>query len=118
MAIQITKNVLSASAFGKQILVTATVSASATPIHTAVAGTASLDEIWLYASNATSASVTCSILWGGTSEPTDVVKTLINPYSGRVLIADGKLLQNGLVVSAYSTLSSSLVIDGFINRYS
>jgi hypothetical protein len=110
------KLVLSGSTNGKQILISATTSASANQIHTAVAGTSSFDEIWLYAYNDTTSSISASILWGGTAEPNDVTRTTIPSQSGRVLIVDGKLLQNGLIVEAYSNIASQLVIDGFVNR--
>jgi len=59
----------------------------------------------------------CSILWGGTDEPNDVDRTNIPPRGGRVLIEDGRLLQNGLTVSAYvSSSNNSISIDGFVNR--
>ncbi len=116
MSQNVTKTGLSASTNGKQISVPTTGSAQATTVHTAVSGTSSWDEIWLYAINPTTSSISCSILWGGTVEPDDVSRTVINPYSGRVLIADGKLLQNSLVVKAYSSLSGSLCIDGFVNQ--
>jgi hypothetical protein len=113
-----TKNLLSGSVNGKQILITATTSASANPIHTSVAGETSLDEIWLYAYNEATASILLSIDWGSTVEPNSVNRATIPSQSGRTLIVDGKLLQNGLIVSAYATTGSFISIDGFINRLS
>jgi hypothetical protein len=111
-----TKLNLSGSSFGQQILVTATTSGSATPIHTAVAGSSSFDEIWLYAYNDATASVQLSILWGATTEPASVNRTTIASKAGRTLITDGKLLQNGLTISAYAAAGSFITVDGFINR--
>jgi hypothetical protein len=111
-----TKLPLSGSVSGKRILISATVSASATPIHTTPVGTTSIDEIWLYAYNETTASLQVSILWGGTIEPNDVVRTTIPSKSGRVLLEDGHLLQNGLTVSAYAQVTNWITIDGFVNR--
>jgi hypothetical protein len=113
-----TKLPLSASVNGQQILVAANTSGSATPIHTAVAGTTSYDEIWLYAYNESTSSILTSILWGGTSEPNNVNRITVGPQLGRLLIADGKLLQNGLTVSAYSSIPNVILVDGFINRIS
>lgn len=110
------KLALSGSTNGKQILITATTSASAVMIHTAVTGSSSFDEIWLYAYNDATSSLSCSILWGGTTEPNDVVRALIPNQSGRTLIVDGKILQNGLVVGAYAQVANEIVIDGFVNR--
>jgi len=107
---------LSGSSAGKQILIAATTSASATQIHTAVAGSSSMDEVWLYAYNDSTGSSVLSLLWGGTVEPNDVVRISMLPRAGRNLIADGKLLANSNVISAYSDVANVIAIDGFINR--
>ena len=111
-----TKLPLSASNYGQQILITATTSASANQIHTAVAGTSSLDEIWLYAYNDSISSILTSVIWGGGSEPANVCRTILPSQSGRVLIVDGKLLNNGLTVYAYASSSNCVNVDGFVNR--
>lgn len=108
-----TKQILSGSVNGKQIPVA--VSSSVTEIHTAVAGTTDMDEIYLYVANNNSASVSCSILWGGDGV-VDGTSFLVPPKNGRTLIMDGKLLQNGLVVKAFTLDYDGVVIDGFINR--
>ena len=107
---------LSASTNGMQILITGTASGSATPIHTAVGGTSSWDEIWMYAYNDATMSLNLNINWGSLAEPANVVRTTLASRSGRVLIVDGKLLQNGLLVSAYATTGSWISVDGFVNR--
>jgi hypothetical protein len=109
-----TKQILSGSVNGRQIPVA--VSSSVTEIHTAVAGTTDMDEIYLYVANNNSASVSCSILWGGTDELSDKVELIVNPAQGRTLVVDGKLLQNSLVVSAYTKNYAGVVIDGFVNE--
>lgn len=111
----ITKNLLSGSVNGKSILVAATTSGSATPIHTAVAGTASLDEIYLYAYNDATSSLAVNILWGSTTEPNDVTRLTVSAQSGRTLVMDGRLLNNGLIVKAYATVANVITIDGFCN---
>ena len=111
-----TKLPLSGSTNGKRILITAITSASATPIHTAIAGTSALDEVWLYAYNDFANSLACSILWGGTVEPNDVIRTIIPSKAGNILLVDGHLLQNGLTIGAYASSGSYITIDGFVNR--
>ena len=111
-----TKLPLSASVNGKRILISAVASASANPIHTAVSGTGSLDEIWLYAYNEGTASVVLDILWGGTVEPNDIVRVSMPSRTGRTLVVDGALLQNDLTVGAYAQVANFITIDGFINR--
>lgn len=110
-----TKYPLSASVSGKQILITASYNAQAQTIHTAVASTTDWDEVWLYAYNDSTSSLSCSILWGSGSEPGDVVRAAIGAQAGRTLIVDGKLLQNGLDIKMYSQFPA-ITIDGFINR--
>ena len=113
-----TKLPLSGSSNGQNILVTATTSGSGVNIHTAVAGTSSLDEIYIYGYNDATASILLSLNWGSISESVSVCRTLIGPQSGRTLVIDGKLLQNGLTITAYSSVANFVTIDGFINRIS
>lgn len=110
-----TKVILSGSTQGKNILVVATATPG-TLIHTAVAGTSSMDEIWLYAYNSSAAGVLLTLEWGGVASPNDHTKITINPQSGRILVVDGKLLQNSLVVRAFAATASVICIDGFANR--
>jgi len=107
---------LSGSVDGKRILITATASGSATPIHTVPAGSSSIDEVWLYAYNEATSSVLLSILWGGTVEPNDVNRVLVSSQAGKTLIVDGQILQNGLTIRAYASASNVINVDGFINR--
>ena len=107
---------LSASIDGKRVLLTSITSASANPVHTALAGTSSVDEVWLYAYNDSTASILTSILWGGTVEPDDVIRTTIPVRAGNLLLIDGHILQNGKTVSIYATTGSYVSIGGFVNR--
>lgn len=112
----ITKQLLSGSVNGKSILVAATTSGSATPIHTAVSGTSSIDEIYLYAYNDATSSLQLSILWGSTTEPNDVIRSTIPAQSSRTLLMDGRLLQNNLIIKAYAAVGNWITVDGFINN--
>jgi len=118
MPTSFTKHILSASVDGQQIAVTATGTSSPTLIHTASSGTASLDEVYLYASNAdvNGYAQVITILHGGTNAA-DEVKVSVPANQGRLMIADGKLITNGKSIRAYTssgTLSPN--IDGFVNR--
>ena len=110
------KQLLSASTNGKQILVSATGSGSAVTLHTAVAGTTNLDEIYLYAYNDYVSGVQLNVSWGGTGEPSDIMRVTIPSKIGRTLIVDGKLLQNSLAVKAYASIANVVIIDGFVNN--
>ena len=109
------KSLLSGSTNGKQIKITATVAGSAVTLHTAVSGTSAADEIWLYATNTSTASVLLTICWGGTTAPDNNILTIIPPQS-RVLICDGILLQNSLVASAFAAVANVIAMDGFVNN--
>ncbi len=111
-----TKLPLSSSVTGKQILITATTSGSATPIHTAPSGTGSLDEVWIYAYNESTMSMVANVLWGGTVEPNDITRYTITSRSGRTLLIDGKIIQNSLTIGAYATSASAVIFDGYVNR--
>jgi hypothetical protein len=111
-----TKALLSGSTNGRGILVAATATAG-TVIHTAVAGTSSLDEIWLYAHNTSASAVKLTLEWGGVTSPNDLIEVTIPiDGTGLVLVAPGILLQNGLVVRAFAATANVLNIFGYVNR--
>lgn len=107
---------LSGSTNGKQIKLTGTNVAGAVTVHTAVAGASNLDEIWIYAYNDDTVTRVVTLLWGGTAEPDNDIRVGVGPRSGRLLVVDGALLQNSLVVEAYADAANVVMIDGFVNR--
>jgi hypothetical protein len=110
------KQLLSGSTNGKGIKVAATATAG-TLIHTAVSGTSSLDEIWLYGHNTSASSVKLTLEWGGVAAPDDHIEITIGPEgTGLILVAPGILLQNGLVVRAFAGTANVLNIFGYVNR--
>lgn len=111
------KSKLSGCTNGKQILITAITNGTAQTIHTAVASTGAntWDEVWLYAYNDNTTVVTLTILWGGTTEPDNAIRVTLAGQSGRLLVCDGMVLQNSLVVKAYASVASKVTIDGFVN---
>lgn len=117
MAAIFSKVVLSGSTNGLPIPVAATATAG-TLIHTAIAGTTSVDEIWLWVSNVTATPATLTIEWGGVTDPGNhLVKGYVVPNNSEpILIAAGFLLRNTLVVRAFGGTASALNIDGFVNR--
>lgn len=108
---------LSGSTNGRQILVAATATAG-TLIHTAVSGTTSLDEIWLYAVNTSASAVKLTMEYGGVTSPGDHIEITISPESGLVLISPGLILNNALVVRAFAGTTNVLAISGYVNRIS
>lgn len=115
MAQAFTKNKLSGSTNGKGIKVVATATLGTT-IHTAVAGTSSFDEVWLYAYNGHTATVALTIEWGEATVPDGNIVVTIPFKSGRFLVVDGRLLNNGLVITAFAAVANVIVIDGFVNQ--
>ncbi len=110
-----TKALLSGSTNGKQIKVTGATSGAAVTVHTAVAGTAALDEIYIYAYNDDTVSRLLTLQWGGTTEPDNAIRVSVPPKGGRLLVADGMLLQNGLEIKAYADAANVVILDGFVN---
>ena len=109
------KQLLSGSTTGKNIKVAATASAGTT-IHTAIAGTSDMDEIWLYACNTDSSDRKLTIEYGGTTSPDDLSEIELTAEAGWVLIVPGMLLQNGLVVKAFAASANVVNINGYVNR--
>ena len=111
-----TKQLLSGSTNGKGIKVVATATAG-TLIHTAVTGTSSLDEVWLYAHNTSATAVKLTIEYGGVASPDDHIEVTIGAEgTGLILVAPGILLQNGLVIRAFAATANVLNIFGYVNR--
>lgn len=109
------KQFLSGSTNGRQILVAATASAG-TIIHTAVAGTSSIDEVWLYAVNSSANPVKLTIQYGGTTANSDDVEMTLTPEAGLAIVVPGLPINNGLVVRAYASVTNVINISGYVNR--
>ena len=111
-----TKTLLSGSTNGKAIKVVATATAGTT-IHTAVSGTASLDEVWLYAHNSSAAAVKLTLEWGEATAPDGNIEITIGTEgTGLVLVAPGILLQNSLVIKAFAGTANVVTLIGYVNR--
>jgi hypothetical protein len=111
-----TKTLLSGSTNGKGIKVVETATAG-TLIHTAVSGTSSLDEVWLYAHNTSASVVKLTLEWGGVAAPDDHIEVNVGvDGTGLILVAPGILLQNGLVIRAFAGTANVLNIFGYVNR--
>lgn len=112
-----TKIILSGSTSGKPIKVAATATLGTT-IHTAVSGSSSLDEIWLYVTNTDTSARTLTIEYGGATDPDCLVsKTVSIPLSsGPTLIVPGLLLNGGLAVTAFASSANVLLLSGYVHR--
>lgn len=106
---------LSGSTNGKGIKVGA-VATPGTLIHTAVAGTVDMDEVWLYVTNNHTAQLSLTLEYGGVASPDDLIQLAVPSKTGLYLIVPGFVLQNGLVVRAYAQTANLLIIHGWVNR--
>ena len=112
------KQLLSGSTNGKAIKVVQTATAGTT-IHTAVSGTSSFDEIWLYAHNSSASTVKLTLEWGEATAPDGNIEINIGAEgTGLVLVAPGLLLQNSLVVKAFAATANVITLTGYVNRIS
>jgi hypothetical protein len=111
-----TKVLLSGSTNGKGIKVAASATAG-TLIHTAVSGTSSIDEIWLYAHNTSASNVKLTIEWGEATAPDGNIEVNIGAEgTGMILVIPGVPLQNGLTVRAFAGSANVINIFGYVNR--
>ena len=110
------KQLLSGTAAnGRNVKVAATATAG-TLIHTAIAGTSDLDEIWLYACNTDAADVKLTIEYGGVASPDDLTEVTITAEAGWVLVCPGTLLNAGLIVRAFAGTPNVIMMNGYVNR--
>ena len=109
----ISKQFISGAANGTAVKVVETATAGTT-VHTTGSGTDDIDEIWLYASNTHTGSVTLTLEWGS-ADVDDNLKVVINSNE-TALVAPGLLLQNSLVVKAFATVANKVNIFGYVNR--
>jgi hypothetical protein len=113
------RQLLSGSTNGKPIKIAATATAGTT-IHTAIAGTASFDEVYVWLTNTDTVVRTVVIEFGGTTSPDQhIVDTLSLPAnSPPIPILTGQNLQNGLVIGIYASAANVVLASGYCNRIS
>lgn len=118
MAQDYTHELLSGSTNGLGIKVTGTGTAGAVTIHTAISGTTSRDEVWLYAQNddADGETRTLTIEFGGTTDPDNQIVLPVPCKVGPVLCVPGFPLRNGLAVKAFADEANDVVVYGWVNR--
>lgn len=112
------KQLLSGSTNGRNIKVTGTSSGTAVTVHTAVSGTSSLDEVWIYAVNSSTPDQLLTIEFGGTTNPDDTIEKTIPGNTGLSIVVPGLLLQNSLEVTAFAAAANVINLNGFVNRIS
>jgi hypothetical protein len=106
---------LSQSTDGKGIEIIQTATAGDL-IHTAVAGTTAgtFDEVWLWAQNNHTEDVVLTLEWGSHDHADNIIVTV--PYkAGLVPIVPGFILQNGMDVNAFASVTAVVMVHGFVN---
>lgn len=93
---------------------------SGTPIHQAVAGTETWDEVWLWAANTDTQDRSLTIGWGAAAGVVHTEfafqSTIIPALSLSIAVIEGLRIQNSLFVSAIGTATNKFVITGYVNR--
>lgn len=118
MAQAFTHEVLSGSTNGLGIKVTGTATGSTVTVHTAISGTTSRDEVWLWAQNndTNGATRTLTVEFGGTTDPDNLIVTSLPAKVGPVLVIPGLPLRNSLVVKAFADSANQVQLYGYVNR--
>ncbi len=109
------KRVLSGSTNGRGIEVTQ-IATAGDLIHTAVAGVADLDEIWLWAVANGANTRTVTVEFGGVADPDDHIEIAVPAQSGLYLLVPGLILQNAAVVRMFADVANEVTVFGFVNR--
>jgi hypothetical protein len=95
------------------------VGTNGTTIHTTGSSSTAFDEIWLYATNTTTAAVVLTIQFGGNALVNQIQQT-IPANSGLTLIVPGLILTGtgaaANTVYAYAGTASVVNISGYVNR--
>lgn len=107
---------LSGSTNGRGIKVTGTSAATADTLHTATNTANTVDQVWLFAANQSSANLTLTLCLGGTTDPDDLVSLSLPPTSGDIPILQGERFAGGVVLKAYATTANYIVIRGIVDR--
>lgn len=116
MALIYTPKILSGSANGRNISITATATPG-TIIHTAISGIGEVDEIFLEASAVSSSLTVIGLILelGGTDE-VDRQYQEIDVGRGPIKILNGRRFDGGVVIRAYKLQAGILTIGGIVNN--
>lgn len=114
-----TKTLLSGSTNGRGIKVTGTGTGSSVTVHTAVSGTADIDEVWLFAQNSNASSIVLTVEFGGTTDPDDLIEKTIPAVGGGLTnVIAGLPINNSLVIKAFAATANEIELFGYVNRIS
>lgn len=107
--------IASGSTNGRMIEIAATATPGTT-LHTAVSGTSSMDEVYVWAMNHHTDDVLLTIEWGGVTSTDDLIEQYIPFDSGLHLVIPGFRIQNGLLVRAFAGTTNVISCAVNVNR--
>ncbi len=116
------KHLISQSLSGMGIHVTSMDPITPTTFHISGLGHTNFDEVYVYGTNNTSTSVTLTAIWGLSAwghlpnMQNSQGNVLTIPANTRMVVMNGRLIQNGLSACAYTSVNNAVVLDGYINR--
>ena len=112
-----TKAHLSGAADGLAVKVAAT-SSTGTTIHTAVSGTTagSFSEVFLWATNTSTAAVQLTIEWGTTTAADGNIIVTVPPKEGLMAVVPGLILHTSKVVTAFAAQADVILLVGYANE--
>ena len=117
----IAKTLLSGSTGGMPIKVVATAT-TGTTIHATGTSATIIDEVWLYATNTSAASVNLTIEFGSTTAPDQNIVLGIPTKSGLSICIAGLTLTGtgsaARTITAFAGSANAINIVGYVNRIS
>lgn len=117
----VSKVLLSGSSGGRMIKVTLTAT-TGDLIHATTTVATTLDEIWLWGQNTSTADVKATVEWGGTTVPDDQIEQTIPAESGLIPLVRGwPLAGTGAAarnVRVFAGSANVINVGGFVNRIS
>lgn len=113
-----TKEFFSGSVNGKQIKLTGNDTANAVTIHQTGTSNTVIDEMWIYATTNTVA--TMYLEFGGATDPDDIIPISMDQNRGLYICVPGLPLSgNGSATSnirAYASIANVVMVSGYVNR--
>jgi hypothetical protein len=114
----ISKLILSGSAQGRPIQITATGS-TGTTIHTTATASTTVDEVWLYATNNDVVQRNLTVEYGATGSASEI-SVGVPAKSGLSIVLAGTVLtgngSTGSTITAYASATASISLIGYVNR--
>lgn len=112
-----TRALLSGSTSGAPVKIAATATAG-TLVHTAVAGAAAWDEVYIWLTNTDTVARTVTVEWGGATDPDNLVckAMTLPPSSGPIPVITGLVLNGGLTVRIFASAANVILATGYVNN--